>query len=428
MLTSLKTRQNAGAGSAYVAGSFFVSGLLTYVFQGLSARYLGKAGYGDLIMLWSMTFLVVQVLWIGVTQTLGRFVSERLSRGEDSRPVISSVKRLQLALLAAFIVAYLLASPLITDAIFRGSWALTVALLAAVAAYAPEYFRRGTFNGHRQAARLGVLHFVESSSRALVAGVGVLGPALAIVLAPLVAVVFVRPTPEAPPEGEGGPFSAAKAFRFTGPVLLCVAFAQILMNGGPVFLSLLGGTRGQVGVFGAALILTRVPQYVISPAIGALLPHASRVLATEGRRPLDRFVARATGVVGLVGVLMVGGTWALGEWGIRLFAGSEFDTTRWVLVSLALLAAFYLLSETLNQALFALGHARLAALGWLLGLPVAAACMALPVAGLLQRVSFALALGALAAAVALAAFYQTVRRRPAGGAEPVIDPEDPAIP
>jgi O-antigen/teichoic acid export membrane protein len=434
MADFLKTRQNAGAGSAYVAGSFFISGLLTYVFQGLSARYLGKAGYGDLVMLWSMTFLVVQVLWIGVTQTLGRFVSERLSRGENPQPVIASVKRLQLMLLAAFIVAYLLASPLITDALFRGSWALTVALLAAVAAYAPEYFRRGTFNGYRQAARLGVLHVVESSSRALlavvllVAGVGVLGPALAIVLAPLVAVVVVRPTPEAPPEGEGGPFSAAKAFRFTGPVLLCVAFAQILMNGGPVFLSLLGGTRGQVGVFGAALILTRVPQYVISPAIGALLPHASRVLATEGPGPLDRFVARATGVVGLVGVLMVGGTWALGEWGIRLFAGDEFDTTRWVLVSLALLAAFYLLSETLNQALFALGHARLAALGWLLGLPVAAVCMALPVAGLLQRVSFALALGALAAAVALAAFYLTVRRRPAGGAQPVIDPEDPAIP
>ena len=261
----------------------------------------------------------------------------------------------------------------------------------------------------------------------LVAGIGVLGPALAIVLAPLVAVVVVRPTPEAPTEG-GGPFSAAKAFRFTGPVLLCVAFAQILMNGGPIFLSLLGGTRSQVGVFGAALILTRVPQYVISPAIGALLPHASRVLATEGSRSLDRFVARATGVVGLVGVLMVGGTWALGEWAIRLFAGSEFDTTRWVLVSLALLAAFYLLTETLSQALFALGHARLAALGWLVGLPVAAACMALPVAGLLERVSFALALGALAAAVAQAALYMTVRRRPAGGAEPVIDPEDPAIP
>src|SRR3712207_1834631 len=396
----LKGRHGARAGSVYVVGSFFVSGVLTYVFQGLSARFLGEAGYGDLVVLWTTTFLVVQVLWIGVTQTLGRFVSERLSRGEDIRPVISSVRHLQLALLGTFVVVYLIASPLTMDALFRGSLPLTVALLAAVAAYAPEYFRRGTFNGHRQAARLGFLHVIESSSRALlavvllVAGLGVLGAALAIVLAPLVAVIAVRPTPDVAPEREGEPFSAAKAFRFTGPVLLCVAFAQILMNGGPIFLSLLGGTRSQVGVFGAALILTRVPQYVISPAIGALLPHASRVLATEGPRSLDRFVGRAAGVVGLVGVLMVGGTWVLGEWGIRLLAGSEFDATRGLLVSLALLAAFYLLAETLNQALFALGRARLAALGWLVGIPVCAICMTLQLADPLYRVSCALALGA----------------------------------
>jgi O-antigen/teichoic acid export membrane protein len=346
--------------------------------------------------------------------------------------VISSVRRLQLALLGAFVCVYVLASPLITSALFHGSWPLTVALLAAVAAYAPEYFRRGTFNGHRQAARLGVLHVVESSSRALLAvvllvvGTGVLGPALAIVLAPLIAVIAVRPTPHQLPEEEGGPFSAAKAFRFTGPVLLCVAFAQILMNGGPVFLSLLGGTRAEVGIFGAALILTRVPQYVMSPAIGALLPHASRTLATEGQRSLDRFVGRAAAAVGLVGVLMVAGTWLLGEWGIRLFAGEGFDTSRAVLVALALLAAFYLLAETLNQALFALGHARLAALGWLLGLPVSGVCMALPVSDPLYRVSLSLALGVFAAAVAQAAFYLTVRRWSSERSSSATGSRDPA--
>ena len=255
---------------------------------------------------------------------------------------------------------------------------------------------------------------------------GGVGDKGSIVLAPLIAVIAVRPTPHQLPEEGGGPFSAAKAFRFTGPVLLCVAFAQILMNGGPVFLSLLGGTRAQVGVFGAALILTRVPQYVMSPAIGALLPHASRTLATEGPRSFDRFVGRAAGTVGLVGVLMVAGTWLLGEWGIRLFAGEGFDTTRAVLVSLALLAAFYLLAETLNQALFALGHARLAALGWLLGLPVSGLCMALPVADPLYRVSYALTLGALAAAVAQAAFYLAVRRRSAGRPSSATGPRDPA--
>jgi hypothetical protein len=95
-------------------------------------------------------------------------------------------------------------------------------------------------------------------------------------------------------------------------------------------------------------------------------------------------------------------------------------------VSLALLAAFYLLAETLNQALFALGHARLAALGWLVGLPVSGLCMALPVADPLYRVSYALTLGALASAVAQAAFYLAVRRRSAGRPSSATGPRDPA--
>jgi O-antigen/teichoic acid export membrane protein len=416
LLGASKRQQGAGAGSAYVAGSFFVSGVLTYIFQGLSTRFLGKAGYGDLIILWSTTFLVVQVLWIGISQTLGRYVSEREARGEDWRPVILSVRRLQISLLAAFLLISLLASPFLLDGLFNGSWFITLAFLAAVAAYAPEYFRRGTFSGHRQFARLGALHVAESSSRALiaavllVAGAGVVGPAVAIVLAPLVGVLLVRPASGPPPEKEGGVFSAVGAFRFAGPVLACVAFAQLLMNGGPILVDLLGGTRAQVGVFGAALILTRVPQYVLSPVIGALLPHASRILATEGPRAFDRFVGKAVTLVALVGLLMMGGTWLLGEWGMGLFA-PDFDASRGLLVGLAALAAFYILSDMLNQALFARGHGRLAVLGWLVGLPVCSVCLVLLRTDVIERVAYSLALGTLAAAASQAAFYLATRRR-----------------
>jgi len=418
VLTSWRSQradtQGAGAGSAYVAGSFFVSGVLTYIFQGLSTRFLGKAGYGDLIILWSTTFLAVQVLWIGVTQTLGRYVSEREARGEDWRPVILSARRLQLILLAAFLLLALLASPFLVDALFNGSWPITFAFLAAVAAYAPEYFRRGTFSGHRQFARLGALHVAESSSRALiaavllVAGAGLIGPTVAIVLAPLVGVLLVRPASGPPPEKAGEEFNAVGAFRFAGPVLACVAFAQLLMNGGPILVDLLGGSRAQVGVFGAALILTRVPQYVLSPVIGALLPHASRILATEGRGPFERFVSKAVGVVALVGIMMVGGTWLLGEWGMELFA-PDFEASRGMLVGLAALAAFYILSDTLNQALFASSKGRLAVLGWLVGLPVCALCLALLGTDMLERVSYSLALGTLGAAAAQAALYLATR-------------------
>jgi O-antigen/teichoic acid export membrane protein len=414
----MANRQGAGAGSAYIAVSFAASGVLTYAFQSLSTHALGKADYGSLALLWSATFLTVQVLWTGGTQTLGRYVAEREAQGQNWLPVIRSVRRWQIALLAVFVLAALLASPLLTEELFGDPW-LTAAFVVAVAAYAPEYFRRGLFNGHHQSSRLGAQILVESSGRVLIAagllaaGSGVLGPAAAIVLAPLIGVVVVRPGPVEPPKREGAPFDASRAFRFAGPVLACVAFAQALMNGGPILASLLGGTRAQVGLFGAALILTRVPQYVLSPAVGALLPHASRILSIEGPRAFHRFVVRAVGVVGLVGVLMVGGTWVLGEWAMRLFAGREFDASREMLVTLAVLAAFYLMCDMLNQALFALGHARLAAFGWLIGLLVSAAGVAVLNVDILERVSYSLALGTLAAATSQAAFYLATRERPA---------------
>src|SRR5215216_5002818 len=417
MLNSLKSRQGAGAGSVYIATSFAVSGVLTYAFQSLSVHALGKEGYAPLALLWSATFLTVQVLWIGATQTLGRYVAEREAHSRDWGPVVSSVRHWQIGLVVAFVLGALLASPLLTGELFQNPW-LTAAFIVAVVLYAPEYFRRGIFNGHRQSFRLGAQIVAESASRVLVAagllvvGWGVFGPALAIVLAPLIGVLAVRPAPVPPPERKGSSFSTGHALQFAAPVLACMAFAQALMNGGPILADLIGGTRAQVSLFAAALIFTRIPQYVLSPAIGALLPRASRVLSTEGQAPFERFALRALGIVGLVGVLMIGGTWLFGEWGLRLFAGEEFVVERAVLVALAAMAAFYLLSETVSQGLFALGHGRLAALGWFAGLLACAVCLATLRVGVVERVSYSLALGTFASAAVQGIFYLALRRRP----------------
>jgi len=415
MPNPFKVRQGAGAGSLYIAVSFGVSGVLTFAFQSTSTHVLGKTGFAPLALLWSATFLTVQVLWVGATQTLGRYVAEREAQGTDWGPVVASVRRWQIGLAVVFVLGALLASPALTS-LFGSVW-LTVAFVAAVLLYAPEYFRRGIFNGHRQPLRLGVQIVAESAGRVLIAAVlfivgwGVFGPALAIVLAPLIGVLAVRPAPVPPPERDGEPFSTGHALQFAAPVLACMAFAQALMNGGPILADLIGGTRAQVSLFAAALIFTRIPQYVMSPAIGALLPRASRVLSTEGQAAFERFVLRALGVVGLVGVLMVGGTWLLGGWGLRLFAGEEFVVGRAVLVVLAAMAAFYLVSETVSQSLFALGCGRLAALGWFAGLLASAVCLAMLGVGVVERVSYSLALGTFVAAVMQAAFYLSMRGR-----------------
>src|SRR5215203_6262983 len=97
-----KAREGAGAGSAHIVGSFFVAGLLTFAFQSIYFHVLGKAGSAPLTLLWSATFLTVQVLWVGGTQTLGRYIAEREAQGQGWRPVESSVMRWQVGLLAAF--------------------------------------------------------------------------------------------------------------------------------------------------------------------------------------------------------------------------------------------------------------------------------------------------------------------------------------
>jgi O-antigen/teichoic acid export membrane protein len=416
MFNRLRSQQGAGAGSVHIVASFFVAGVLTYAFQSIYLHALGKAGSAPLALLWSATFLTVQVLWIGGTQTLGRYIAERETHDSDWGPVVSSVRRWQFGMAAVFVVAALIASPVLTEQLFGSAW-LTAAFVLAVVCYAPEYFRRGIFNGHRQSLRLGAQIVAESAARLILAagllavGWGVFGPALAIVIAPIVGVLAVRPAPVAPPKGEGDAFSTGKALRFAGPVLLCMAFAQALMNGGPILASLLDGTDAQIGLFSAALTLTRIPQYVFSPAIGALLPRASRVLSSEGTLAFDRFVLRALGVVGLIGTLMVGGTWLLGEWGLKIYAGQEFVASSSVLVALAAMAAFYLLSETVSQGLFALGRGRLAAIGWFVGLLVSAACLAALGVGVVERVSYSLAAGTFAAAAMQGMFFLVLRRR-----------------
>ena len=97
---------------------------------------------------------------------------------------------------------------------------------------------------------------------------------------------------------------------------------------------------------------------------------------------------------------------------MRLFA-PDFDASRGLLVGLAALAAFYILSDMLNQALFARGHGRLAVIGWLVGLPVCGVCLELLRADVIERVAYSLALGTLAAAASQAAFYLATRERPA---------------
>ena len=125
-LFGLGRQRGAGAGSVHIAGSFFVAGVPDLRFP---EHLFTRPGQGGLRRRsrcsWSATFLTVQVLWIGGTQTLGRYVAEREAQGSDWGPVVSSVRRWQIGLAVAFVLGALLASPLLTRQLFGSAW-LTV--------------------------------------------------------------------------------------------------------------------------------------------------------------------------------------------------------------------------------------------------------------------------------------------------------------
>ncbi len=411
--------QGVRAGSLYLAVAIATSGVLTVLFQSASTRLLGPERYGLVGTLWSAVFLFAQVLWVGASQTLGRYVADREARGVSWLPVERSVRHLEMLLLGAFLTVVLALSPLLTRRFFGGEWLVMLAFPAAVGGYALNYHTRGLLSGRRRFSRLGRLVLVESVARLavtvalLLAGVGVLGPAVGIAIAPFLSALLVRSARAESPTVRSEPFNLGGALGFAAPVLAAMIGAQVLANGGPLFITGIGGpdAHEQAGLLLAALILTRTPQFVLSPVISNLLPHLSRLAALQDHRQFDNFVVRALALVTLAGVGLVAGVWLFGEWAVRLLYGPEFGIGRGLLVALGALAAFYLLSELWNQVLFARGLAHVAAVGWFLGVGVALAFMLLVRTELLERVSDALAAGGAATAISLSTSYLLTRNR-----------------
>lgn len=389
---------------------------------------LGIERWGAVATLWSATFLFAQVLWVGFTQTLARHISEREARGESSEVVVRSVRRLELLLLAAFVGVALLLSPLLTRRLFAGEVVLTAAFVLSVSGYALSYFRRGLLSGHRQFLRLSSMLLLESFGRVLLAavllfaGLGVVGPAAAIAAAPLLSVLLVRLAPVPQPATTGSDFNVGGAFRFAMPVLVTMACAQALANGGPILISALGGpnAHSQSGLLLNALTLTRMPQFVLSPVVSSLLPHLSRISAVEGAASFNRFVRRAVGLILLVDIGLVLGVWLLGAVAMPILYGSEVRMGQDLLVVLALLAAFYLMGELLNQVLFARGLTPYAASSWLLGLVATGAATAVIQGELLHRVSYSLAIGGAVTVLALGISHLLVPQ----SHRIIVDPND----
>ncbi|HEY6886243.1 MAG TPA: hypothetical protein VI300_00650, partial [Solirubrobacter sp.] len=363
-------------------------------------------------------FLISVVLFRPAEQTLARYVAERVTRGEDARPVARAVAWLIVAALVIVTLAMAAAWQPITDQLFGGHSYVTACLLAGIAAYAVSYYVRGIASGLQWFGGYGVLLLVDGAARVVLALplVFIASPpvaAAAMVAAALLGAVAPLMARDNGPKRllarlrgrESAALGLAGAARFALPVGIIAGAEQTLVSGGALLAAITtdGDAAAAAGTVFAATMLVRAPVFLFQGVAAALLPRFTEMRTRGDQAASRRTLALAGGGTFGLSVVLAAGALLCGPELMRLLFGPDFAVGR---VDLAILSAgvgCYLAAATLSQAALARALAASAAAAWLTGAAIFVAIY-LEVSGdALHRVSwaFTLATGLIAALLAI---------------------------
>jgi O-antigen/teichoic acid export membrane protein len=198
-------------------------------------------------------------------------------------------------------------------------------------------------------------------------------------------------------------------------VLLLVSSlaAQLLIGAGPVTARFFAGADDQAraGAFLAALVVVRVPVFLFTAVQPSMLP-ALAAHATADRRDAFRSVlAKVLAAMGVLALVTIVGTSALGPWALRLLFGRDFVLPWNVFLLMGVSVALFLAAGVLGQAVLALGLHRFVALGWVTGLAGLAVGTALADDAIIRATLGLLVGAATAAATFTPVLWRAMRRR-----------------
>jgi O-antigen/teichoic acid export membrane protein len=362
--------------AALMSVGTIASGVLAYAFNVLAARSLGPESYGAIGALWAGMFLLAVMLFRPLEQTISRAVAHQLAHGADARPVVRSGARLAVGVSLLATAACLAAWGPLTNGLFGGRAALTVALIVGLAGYAASYFARGVAGGVRWFGGYGLVLLADGAVRVLVA------LPLVFVASPTVAAVAIAAAAGA---GAVAPlcsrdrkalrrldgaastgYSVRAAGRFALPAAVIAGCEQILISGGPLLVLIEGGkgSSAAAGVLFAATLLVRAPVFLFQGVQASLLPNLTTFEAQGDQARLHRAAALTALATATLGLVLALGALAGGPWAMSVMFGDSFTATRGDLALLALGIGGFLTACTFCQALLARGRGAAAAVRW----------------------------------------------------------------
>jgi O-antigen/teichoic acid export membrane protein len=393
-----------------VAAGLIVLGIGSFAFLGLAGRALGPVDFAPVATLWVLFNAAALAFYQPIEQELGRATADRVATGTGSRPVLIRCLIVGGSVTAVLTVLVLVFLQPVSEQVFNGRTTLALLFLVGLVGLFAEHVMRGLFSGNTRFGRYGWQLTVDGLLRIVLPGALVVAAAgtttslsAALVVAPLLAAGLTagRLTSLTRP---GPPIPWGDVLPALGTLTAAAVLSQLIVNAAPLAAQILAtpAEADRVGVFIAALVMTRIPLFFFGAVQATFLPSLARLSALGDRHGFLRQTRLVLAGVSGAGALFVLGLAVVGPWVLRLLYGPAFDSTREVLVALGLGAAAYMVAQALAQALIALRAYRAPLYAWAGGSAVFFATLALPLS-LEARVAGALMAGGGIAALVMAA-------------------------
>ncbi len=373
-----------GKSAALLSGALGVAGVLTYGFFALASHSLNPHDYGLVVVLWSVMFVAISVLFRPVEQLLSRTVAELEASGTSARSGLRVAAQIQVGVALMFVVgAFILRGPIEAE-LFGGDVLFFWALIVSILGFAVSFYVRGMLAGKGQFAAYAWLLLVDAVAKtacALAVAIGISsGPgllAIGIAVAPFLSVAVVPialsvydEDREKASQAVGGqdpapPFTLAQGGSFAAAILVVMLSEQVFLNSGVLFVRAEDGTAA-AGLAFNILMVVRAPAVMFQAVATSLLPHLTRVRTLrEGKESgFDRAVSTTLLAVAAFTLLVALAMLIAGPSLMQLAFGDGFEYERAQLVLMSLGMGLFLASSTLNQAVLAQGRARTAAVAW----------------------------------------------------------------
>src|SRR6266536_1721236 len=125
-------KKSYGSGARILSLGIASTGVLSFLYLALASRELSPGDYGRISLLWSITFVILSVIYRPIEQLLSRTIADRRARGLHEHP-LRIPALIQAAFALAFLIAALALRSWIEDDLFDGRsglyWILVVAVV-----------------------------------------------------------------------------------------------------------------------------------------------------------------------------------------------------------------------------------------------------------------------------------------------------------